>query len=177
MRVDLAKLLKNGLPQCERPPVLFAVAPHRPTARYPNLYERAYEEVFARCNGFIGRLASAGDRHRAIAISDESKHLEAPLQQVMRQWRVGGASTGARIGKMESYAEVPLFVDSKASRLIQLADFVAYWTHRAYMFGDDAVLNDLVPAFDAGDDHRLHGLVHLVGNYRSCNCVACRSRR
>ena len=174
---EMSRLLVHGLPRCERPPVLFAVALHRASVRYSNLYERAYEEFFARCNGFMGRLASANDRHRVVAISDETKHLEAPLQDVMRQWRVGGGSTGARIGRMESYAEVPLFVDSKASRLIQLADFVAYWTYRAYMHGDYSTFSELVPAFDTGDDNRLHGLVHLVGNYRTCACVACRSRR
>jgi hypothetical protein len=31
---------------------------------------------------------------------------------------------------------VPLFLDSKASRLIQMADMIAYWIFRYYQSGD-----------------------------------------
>ena len=94
----------------------------------------------------------------------------------MRSWRERGASTGAAIGPMAAYAEVPLYVDSVASRLVQLADFVAHWVYRAYEAGDESVLGEILPAFDA-DGGALHGLVHLVGRYRECPCAACLSRR
>ncbi len=172
---EIARLLTDGVPTLERRPVLFATAIHR--ASFPHLspQERAYEEFFARCNGFLGRLASAGDRHRCIAISDKS-HLESRLQRLMPAWRTSGASSGARIGPMQAYAEVPVFVDSEASRLIQLADFVAHWVYRAYEHEDWSVLEILLPAFDQSDGVR-HGLVHLTEGYRECDCPACRSRR
>ena len=94
----------------------------------------------------------------------------------MLGWRERGASTGAAIGPLSAYAEVPLFVDSKASRLVQLADFVAHWVYRAYESGDDSVLQALAPGFDEEGDV-LHGLVHLVRDYQTCACVACSSRR
>ncbi|MGN6231165.1 MAG: DUF3800 domain-containing protein [Trinickia sp.] len=37
---------------------------------------------------------------------------------------------------MRNLAEVPLFLDSKASRLIQMADIVAYWIFRYFQSGD-----------------------------------------
>ena len=57
---------------------------------------------------------------RGLIIMDESKH-ELALQSLARQFRIGGA----RWGHFRNLAEVPLFVDSKASPLIQLADLVA----------------------------------------------------
>ena len=77
---------------------------------------------------------------------------------------------------MRAYAEVPLFVDSTTSRLVQLADFVAYWVFRAYERNDSSMLDILLPTFDRSDGVR-HGLVHLTEGYRECDCPACRSRR
>lgn len=172
---DVANLLVDGLPRGVARPVLFAVVSHRPSFRPRNPYERAYEDFFARCNGMLGRLASQGDQHRCVVISDETR-LELALQATMRIWRESGASTGAAIGPMSAYAEVPLFVDSRASRLVQLADFVAYWVYRAYEDRDDSILRRLVSAFDQ-EGGKLHGLVHLVRDYRTCECLACASRR
>ena len=172
---EIGQLLAHGTPALERRPVLFATAIHRASFPHIDPQERAYEEFFARANGFLGRLASTGDRHRCIAISDKS-HLENRLQRLMPAWRTSGASSGARIGPMQAYAEVPVFVDSQASRLIQLADFVAHWVYRAYEHDDWSMLDILLPAFDQSDGVR-HGLVHLTEGYRDCNCPACRSRR
>ena len=76
-----------------------------------------------------------------------------------------------------SMIEVPMFLDSELSRLLQLADFVAFWVHRAYATGDQRILNLLLPVFDQEPGGPIHGLVHLTANHRTCDCVACRSRR
>lgn len=174
----IAEILTEPLPETGAAPVLFATALDRVSLPHHDPpYERAYEEFFARCNGFMGRLAQQGERHRCIPISDKSDRLEFPLQRVMNIWRTGGASTGANIGAMTSYAEVPLFVDSKSSRLVQLADFVAYWVLKAYADQEDEILQMLLPAFDQEPDHDIYGLVHLRRNYLACDCVACVSRQ
>ena len=179
VRVDLidhvADLLIRGPHSAVRPPVLFATAFHRRSFPHADPIERSYEEFFARANGFLGRIANAGDRHRCIAISDNTS-VDKRLQPLMRAWQRGGATTAANIGRLESYAEVPLFVDSKQSRLIQLADFVAHWVFRAYESGDTTMLDRLLENFDASDGRR-HGLVHLVRGFGDCGCAACVSRR
>ena len=172
---EVSDLLVGGPPDSPRRPVLFAVVLHRASFPRYNPYERAYEEFFARCNGMLGRLASQGDRHRCVVIADQSR-LESAIQSAMLEWRERGASTGAAIGPLSAYAEVPLFVDSKASRLVQLADFVAHWVYRAYESGDDSVLKTLASGFDQ-EKEVVHGLVHLVRDYQTCACIACSSRR
>ncbi len=141
----VAGLLVGNVPGQRRPPVLFAVVHHKASAPFISPYERAYEEYFARCNGMLDRLASQGDRHNCVVIADDSR-LEESLQSAMVGWREDGASSGAANGPLSAYAEVPLFVDSKASRLVQLADFVAHWVYRAYESGDDSVLKALAQA-------------------------------
>ena len=120
---DIADLLTGTLSGAVRPPVLFSVVIHKPSFPHRDPFERTCEEFFARCDGFPGRLAASGDHHRCMAIADKSG-IEPIVQGFMRSWREKGASTGAAIGPMTAYAEAPLFVDSTASRLVQLADFV-----------------------------------------------------
>jgi hypothetical protein len=150
---------------------LFAVAIDR--ASFPSIdpVERAYEELFLRVDSYLGRLHAAGDSHRSVAISDETR-LEVRLQQLMHAWR----TTRGRVRRLSAFAEVPLFTDSRATRLLQLADFVAHWVYRNYEAADEEILQTILPGFDA-DAGTIHGLVHLYAGRRTCPCPACRTRR
>ena len=76
---------------------------------------------------------------------------------------------------MASYVEVPFFVDSRRSRLVQLADVVANTVFRFYLRGDSELFEILLPAFFTLDG-TIHGLTHLVAGHRTCACPACGSR-
>ncbi len=142
-----------------------AVAPHDPV-------QLAFEELCNRFNLFLQRVNNRNPResHRGLIVMDETKH-EAPLQALARHFRVNGG----RWGHFRNLAEVPFFVDSKASRLVQLADLVAYATWRKYEHSDGRFFDPLLPKFDA-DGGVLHGLVHRRGQ-AECYCPACYSRR
>jgi hypothetical protein len=58
-----------------------------------------------------------------------------------------------------NYAEVPVFLDSKASRLIQLADLVAYAAFRHFEHNDSQYFEIIEKCFDA-EGGVLHGLYH-----------------
>jgi hypothetical protein len=81
----------------------------------------------------------------------------------------------ASFGLEASEAEVPLFVDSRASRLVQLADLVAFATWRRYEYSDGRFFDPIIPKFDS-DGGILHGLAHRRGR-AECYCPACHSRR
>jgi hypothetical protein len=151
--------------------VLFAVAAVRADFPSVDIVERAYEELFLRVDSFLGWRHSQGDSHRCVVVSDETR-FEPRLQALMGLWR----RRPGRVRQLKAFAEVPLFADSSTSRLLQLADFVAHWTYRAYEAGDAAVFHQLVPLFDARDGVR-HGLVHLTRTWRRCACAGCASRR
>lgn len=177
---QISRLLTSPLPyrpgqERTEKPKLFAVVLDRQRQDSLDPIERTHEEFFKRCDGMLGRLASQGEYHRCVAIADKSKN-ERQVQNLMNVWRATGTTTGASIGPMRSYAEVPTYADSEASRLVQLADFVAYWVMRAYEDNDDDILRALIPCFDSSEGV-LHGLVHLVSNFPYCQCLACRSRR
>jgi Protein of unknown function (DUF3800) len=62
------------------------------------------------------------------------------------------------IGLLTSLIKVPLFLDSKASRLIQLADLIAYAVFRHFEKGDNRFFPIIEPRFDSegGVVHGLH---------------------
>jgi len=157
---------------------LFAVAIELPPATQFDPTERAFEEICNRFNLFLLRQNQSRDElknnkahgQRGLIVMDNSKH-EQPLQKLARQYR----DYGGRWGKFGNLAEVPLFVDSRASRLVQLADLVAYAVWRKYEHKDGRFFDPLIPLFDT-DKGIAHGLVHYKSSVEDCFCHACYSR-
>ena len=101
---------------------------------------------------------------------DES-HYEGALQGLAARYR----QQGSRWGRLRNMAEVPLFVDSSASRIIQLADLLAWAVWRYYEREDTRYFNRIVRRFDA-EGGVIHGLVHRTTAAANCYCPACMSR-
>ena len=78
---------------------------------------------------------------------------------------------GTEWGKLRNMAEVPLFVDARASRLMQLADLVAFALKRRYEHQDGRLFDPIVPLFDS-EGSALHGLVHYHPRSEPCTCPA-----
>lgn len=150
---------------------LFAIAVDKAAVAPQDPVQLAFEELCNRFNLFLQRTFNrTNESHRGLIVMDESKH-ERPLQALARHFR----ANGGRWGAFRHLAEVPLFVDSKASRLVQLADLVAYATFRKYEHQDGRFFDALIPKFDS-DGGVIHGLVHRRGR-TDCFCPACHSRR
>jgi hypothetical protein len=151
---------------------LFAVAVDRIAVAPRNPIELAFEEICNRFNLHVTRWNDKNPQNsqRGLIVMDESKH-EQPLQGLARRYRVDGG----RWGVFRNLAEVPLFVDSRASRLVQLADLVAFATWRKYEYQDGRFFDRLIPSFDA-QGGIIHGLFHYREMNTDCYCVACFSR-
>jgi hypothetical protein len=152
----------------------FACAVHK--ASYPNddPMEVAFERLCQGFNAMLGRInrnLDAADQQRGMIVLDESAY-ETTLQSLARGFR----RVGTRWGVLRNMAEVPLFVNSRACRCIQLADHIAYAVFRAYECGDFSYLNRVLGKFDQ-EDGKLHGLVHWQRIDSNCYCAACLSRR
>lgn len=116
--------------------------------------EYAFEQLTSRFDLFLKRMHKKhGDSQRGIMLFDEST-TEQRIQTLAREFKY----TGHTWGKTTNYAEVPVFLDSKASRLIQLADLVAYALFRFYEHGDASFYDVIKECFDkeGGVIHGLH---------------------
>lgn len=116
--------------------------------------EHAFEQLTNRFDLYLKRLHHKhGDSQRGIMLFDESA-TEKRIQSLAREFKYSGHSWG----KTSNYAEVPVFLDSKASRLIQLADLVAYALFRFHEHCDNAFYDVIKHCFDSegGVEHGLY---------------------
>ena len=143
--------------------------------RFTDREKRGYEEVLNRFDEMLTRQGhETGDHQAGIVIHDKRK-FESDVQGWTGAWR----RAAGRIGKLTHLADVPLFADSKASRLIQAADFVAWGLNRFYGdTKDERWIKIVWQRFDKADGV-MHGLIHVTPDFRTggCGCPPCLSRR
>ena len=149
----------------------FACVVHK--ASFPNHdpMKIAFEDLCQRFDFFLRRLRAGGDTQRGLVILDNSTY-ETTLQQMAVKFR----TLGTQWNVIQNLADTPLFVNSQASRMIQLADHVAYAVFRRYESGDTQYLDLIAGKFDA-EGGKVHGLVHKERDNPNCMCFACLSRR
>ena len=105
----------------------------------------AFEQLSSRFDQYLGRLyREKNDRQRGLILFDKSA-TEKRIQTLAREFKY----TGHSFGVTRNYAEVPVFIDSQASRLIQLADLVAYGLFRHFEHGDSTYYNTFAHCFDS----------------------------
>lgn len=150
---------------------VFAYAIHKNSFPGQDPIKLAFEDLCSRFNLFLKRVNNSGDRHSGMIILDESSH-ETSLQSLARDFR----QLGTQWGDIRHLCETPLFVNSKASRVVQLADHIAYAVFRYYNAEDAQYFNVFSHKFDQ-DNGVIHGLVHKQTFRSNCMCLACHSRR
>ncbi len=148
---------------------VFACAVHKTS--YPNVdpVKLAFEDLCQRFQFFLNRIyVESGKKNsqQGIIILDKSSY-ENSLQSLATHFR----NNGTRWGNLNNIREVPLFVDSKASRGIQLADHIAYSVFRRYEAGDINYFNIIQGCFDSKDG-KIHGLAHKQLAL-TCTCPSC----
>ena len=76
------------------------------------------------------------------------------------------------VGVVRNLADVPLFVDSRATRCIQYADLVAYAMWRKFEKGDGEFFDVIADSFDS-EGGVVHGLHHFKRFDDACDCPVC----
>ena len=132
--------------------------------------EYAFEQICNRFDLFLRRLHRQGYPQQGLIVLDKSTQ-ETRLQSLASEFR----NYGHRWGSMHSLADVPFFVDSKATRGIQYADLVAYAIWRKYEKGDDQFFNVIAGSFDR-EGGIVHGLHHFRNLADPCDCPGCAPR-
>ena len=131
---------------------LFASVLKKATVSPSDPVELAFEQLASRFDYYLQRLHKNNDTHRGLIIFDKSTY-ETTIQALATDFR----TIGHRWGIVRNFSEVPLFLDSKASRLIQLADIVAYSIFRHFERSDSRFYSILQDRFDA-EGGITHGL-------------------
>jgi hypothetical protein len=143
----------------------FAVVIDRDHSQSPT--ETSYGEFLFMFDLFLREKRRGGDPHNGILIADRSRY-EKTLQAWVEVARGRYTRPQGDRRRLYALAETPFFVDSKSTRLMQIADLVAYSLYRGYNAGDWSWANSLMPGLPP-DPARL---VHFTSD-AECSCPAC----
>lgn len=145
----------------------FACAIHKSSYPEHNSMNMAFEDLCIRFDGYLRNLYASGDQQKGLLILDDSVH-ETNLQQLARNFR--------QWGSIQNLADAPIFVDSKSSRIVQIADHIAYSVFRRYNHSDTQYFDIIAPRFHSVEQV-VHGLAHKQKITENCMCPACHSAR
>lgn len=169
-RIDIYKRALNIISESANAR-LFGAAIHKAAISPEDPLEYAFEQLCSRFDRFIKRLHHGGDAkqrgQRGLIVLDKSSY-ETSLQGLSREFRVNGHNWGVT----RNIVEVPLFVDSKATRMIQYADLIAFALRHKYEYGDPYYYHLIANKFDKSGGV-VHGLHHYNLEGSSCECVSC----
>ncbi len=149
---DALEIARSHFPRDVR---LFAAVLNKQNCSGVDIIEDAFTQVCSRFDHYLARLYRNTQRpERGLILLDKSS-TEARIQTLARDFKY----SGHQYGKTRNYAEVPVFLDSKASRLVQLADLVAYAIFRHVEFQDPQFYEIIEGCFDS-EGGVVHGLYH-----------------
>lgn len=168
-RVENIKRVLKTLDRAHSGVTIFACAVHKTSFPQQDPVIVAFENLTDRFDKYLKRL---GNDARGLIVLDKSSY-EHSLQSLASQFRQKGNRWGSY---MTSICEVPLFVDSKASRITQLADGIAYAVFRRFNASDINYFNCIENRFDRNES-AIFGLIHLQNYNRDCTCPACVTRK
>lgn len=136
----------------------------------------AYEVLLNKFDVMLENLrVEHGLPNKGLVIHDRRTVAERDVQTWTAEWRIAAG----RVGQVRNLADIPLFADSRASRLLQVADLVAYCLYRRYdpTKFETKHFSVLWKSFEEGS-RELHGCVHYTPSYGSgcCICEPCTAR-
>ena len=151
--------------------VLFATAAHISSVTSSDQALRdTFEDVAQRINTFLVRLHHDRNPQKGLLIIDRSQSTEKRYLALLSEFR----ASETRHSYLGNIVDIPYFSQSSETRLLQLADFVAYAVFRYYERGDDRLLNKILPRFDRrAPTSGIDGLKHVIETSNPCDCVAC----
>ena len=153
-RIQAMKDALDALAQSHISTSVFGVAIRKAAISPADPVDYAFEELTIRFDEFLKRLYKSGNKQRGLFIFDKSAR-EIAIQRLAMNFK----QVGHNSGKTRNMAEVPVFVDSRASRLVQLADLVAYAIFRNYERQDSQFFDVFKHRFDEVGGV-VHGLYH-----------------
>jgi hypothetical protein len=123
-----------------------------------NVAEELFMQITSRFDKFLKRkFTKHQEPARGIAIFDKTR-----MEQQFQIWSQVYQKIGNRWGEtLANFAEVPLFLDSRMSRSIQIADIIAYSIFRKFEHNDDKYFSIIKNCFDR-DGNNEYGLFQVL---------------
>lgn len=128
----------------------------------------AFEQVVTRFHTFLAR---AHPRELGLLVCDQNQAVSTHLTDRVRRFH----RTGTLWSTIPQIVETPMFVDSRLTSMVQVADLVSYAIRRFIEKGEADLLDRLYTRFDRANG-KLVGLRHYTGS-TACTCRFCQDHQ
>lgn len=105
-----------------------------------------------------------------MLVSDNNEDVNTKLTRLMRTFY----DDGAFWRDINNIIETPLFVDSKLTSMIQVADLISYVVRRFFDNGEHVFFDVIYPRIDRAGPALVGGRHYTP--YESCRCRVCREQ-
>lgn len=130
--------------------------------------EQAFEQVVSRFEMYLADMESLnnGERSLGILVHDNNDTVARKHTALMRDF----LAKGTLWTRVNHIIETPLFVDSKLTRMVQIADLISYTFRRYHENNEVELLRRILPRA-----HRAGGSAVGIRHYcaQSCKCEVC----
>jgi len=131
--------------------------------------EQSFEQVVSRLEQYLQITSTPDDPNMGMLIHDNNPTVAKKLTDIMTRFH----DAGTLWTKVKNIIETPLFVDSKLTAMVQIADLCSYALRRYLEKGETALFNNVYNRADRKDG-RVVGVRHF--SERTCTCLICQSR-
>jgi hypothetical protein len=131
--------------------------------------DKTLDDLCSRFNIFLRRLYANGTPSKGLMIVDQAH--EEQYRQLLHLFQ----AQGTKYGLLGHIVDIPYFAGRKDTRMLQLADFVAYAVFRYYERDDESFLRMILDKFDKkGASREADAFKHITN--KDCRCLACKWR-
>ena len=140
-----------------------------PMRHQRSVSEQAFEQVVSRFERFLQNQSprhEAGQRSHGLVVHDNNETVARRHTHMMRSFHTAGTLWTS----VDCIIETPMFVDSKLTRMVQIADLCAYALRRYVENGETELFQ---PVFERAD--RIGDVAVGVRHFSpsSCDCAIC----
>ena len=136
-----------------------------------SLDEQAFEQLISRFERYLQNIDEQnGQRTFGLIVHDNNETVARKHTQMMRKFH----QRGTLWIKIQRIIETPLFVDSKLTSMVQIADLCSYSLRRYLENGEAALFAKIYARADRHFD-RVVGVRHFTNE--TCQCTICLGHR
>jgi len=126
------------------------------------------EAICDRFNTFLVRQFKKGYPDKGLLIIDRSGR-DRRIREIMSEFEQHGTERGY----LGNIVDMPYFADSSHTRMLQLADFIAFACGRFFNSQDETYITKILTKIDRPSrDGPIVGLKHIIGTGHQCSCIA-----
>ncbi|MHB1023661.1 MAG: DUF3800 domain-containing protein [Acidobacteriaceae bacterium] len=141
-----------------------------PSRNQRNIDQQAFEQVVSRFERYLTNINNSESQNYGLLVHDNNETVARKHTQLMRRFH----AQGTLWTRVERIIEAPLFVDSKLTRMVQVADLCSYALRRYLENSETELFQKLFVRADRVGN-TVVGMRHFTGP--TCACEICKTHR